>query len=41
MSAVERIDLLEVNYRDGFVWRVAGGQSCHVTPDPFMPIGNR
>ncbi len=38
MSAVERIDLLNVDYSDGSTWKVAEGQSCRVEPDMKMLI---
>jgi len=41
MSAVERIDLLAVEWSDGSKWKVADGQICHVAPDPFMLVTNR
>jgi hypothetical protein len=41
MSAVERIDLLSMNYDDGSSWKLAEGASCHVTPDPLMLITRR
>lgn len=41
MSAVERIDLLNVDYGDGSTWKVADGQSCRVEPDMKMLITSR
>jgi hypothetical protein len=41
MSAVERIDLLEVNYSDGSTWKVTDDQSCRVEPDLKMLITSR
>lgn len=41
MSAVERIDLLNVDYNDGSTWTVADGQSCRVAPEMKMLITSR
>jgi len=41
MSAVERIDLLEIGYDDGTAWTAAAGHSCRVEPDLKMLISNR
>jgi hypothetical protein len=41
MSAVERIDLLEVDYSDGSVWKIGDEQGCHVEPDMKMLITSR
>jgi hypothetical protein len=37
-GAVRSLDLSSITYSDGFTWKPAGGQSCSVTPDPFMLI---
>lgn len=41
MSAVERIELNSLDYRDGSEWKAAEGQSCRVIPDPKMLIAGR
>ncbi len=40
MSAVDRIDLLSLDYNDGSTW-TAVGSGCHVIPDPKMLLVNR
>jgi hypothetical protein len=40
VSAVDRIDLVSLDYSDGSTW-IAGAQNCHVVPDPKMLIVNR
>lgn len=37
-TAVSSIELLEVSYDDGRVWRIGGSSVCRVKPDPMMLI---
>jgi hypothetical protein len=39
-TAVNSIELLDVSYDDGRVWRTGGSSVCRVTPDPMMLIAN-
>jgi len=39
-TSVTSIDLLEVSYDDGQIWRVGGSSVCRVTPDRMMLIAN-
>jgi hypothetical protein len=39
-TSVSSIELLEVSYGDGKVWKIAGAGVCRVTPDPMMLIAN-
>jgi hypothetical protein len=41
MSAVERIDLISMDYNNGTSWKIAADSSCQVTPDPLMLITSR
>jgi hypothetical protein len=41
MSAVDRIDLVSLDYSDGSTWTVSDHQSCSVVPDPKMLITSR
>lgn len=40
-TAVGSIQLIDVSYSDGAVWRVAGPSACRVQPDPIMLITER
>jgi hypothetical protein len=37
-TSVGSIQLLNVSYADGYVWRISGSSACHVQPDPIMLI---
>lgn len=39
-TAVSFIELLDVSYEDGRVWRIGGSSVCRVAPDPLMLIAN-
>jgi len=39
-TAVNFIELIQVSYNDGRVWRIGGSGVCRVTPDPVMLIAN-
>ncbi len=39
-TSVSSIELLEVSYGDGRIWRIGGSSVCRVTPDPMMLIAN-
>ena len=39
-TAVNSIELLDVSYDDGRVWRIGSSSVCRVTPDPLMLIAN-
>ncbi len=39
-TAVSSIELLEVSYDDGQVWKISGSSVCSVTPDRMMLIAN-
>jgi hypothetical protein len=39
-TSVSSIELLEVSYDDGKIWRIGGSSVCRVTPDPMMLIAN-
>ena len=41
MSAVNRIELISMDYGDGSNWKIGSGASCHVAPDPMMLITSR
>jgi hypothetical protein len=40
-TSVSSIELLEVSYSDGRVWKIGGSNVCRVTPDPMMLIANQ
>ena len=40
-TAVTNVELQEVSYSDGSVWRVSGLDICRVQPDPIMLITER
>lgn len=37
-GAVRSLDLSSITYTDGTKWKPASGESCSVTPDPFMLV---
>jgi hypothetical protein len=39
-TAVNSIELVQVSYDDGRVWRIGADSVCRVTPDPMMLIAN-
>jgi hypothetical protein len=39
-TAVNSIELLQVSYSDGRVWRLGAANVCRVKPDPMMLIAN-
>jgi hypothetical protein len=39
-TSVSSIELLDVSYSDGKVWKIGGSSVCRVTPDPLMLIAN-
>jgi hypothetical protein len=39
-TAVNSIELLQVSYDDGRVWKIGADSVCRVTPDPMMLIAN-
>jgi hypothetical protein len=39
-TAVNSLELLQVSYNDGRVWRIGAESVCRVTPDPNMLIAN-
>ena len=39
-TSVSSIELLDVSYGDGRVWKIGGSSVCRVTPDPMMLIAN-
>jgi hypothetical protein len=39
-TSVSSIELLEVSYDDGKVWKIGGSSACSVTPDRLMLIAN-
>jgi len=39
-TAVNSIELIQVSYKDGRVWRIGGPSVCRVAPDPMMLIAN-
>ena len=39
-TAVNSIELIQVSYDDGRVWRIGADGVCRVTPDPMMLIAN-
>jgi len=39
-TAVNSIELIQVSYDDGKVWRIGADSVCRVTPDPMMLIAN-
>lgn len=39
-TAVNSIELVQVSYSDGRVWRIGADSVCRVTPDPMMLIAN-
>jgi hypothetical protein len=36
--SADRIDLQSVTYEDGSTWKLSGGESCRVAPDPIMLV---
>jgi hypothetical protein len=40
LTSVSLIELLEVSYADGKVWKIGESSACRVTPDPMMLIAN-
>ena len=39
-TAVNSIELIQVSYDDGKIWRIGASNVCRVTPDPMMLIAN-
>ena len=39
-TAVNSIELVQVSYGDGTVWKIGADNVCRVTPDPVMLIAN-
>ena len=39
-TSVSSVELLEVSYDDGMVWKIGGSSGCRVTPDRMMLIAN-
>jgi hypothetical protein len=39
-TAVNSIELLQVSYDDGRIWKIGADSVCRVTPDPMMLIAN-
>ena len=39
-TAVNSIELVQVSYGDGRVWKIGADNVCRVTPDPVMLIAN-
>jgi hypothetical protein len=39
-TSVSSIELIEVSYGDGKIWRIGGSSVCSVTPDRMMLIAN-
>jgi hypothetical protein len=39
-TAVNSIELVQVSYSDGRIWRIGADNVCRVTPDPMMLIAN-
>ena len=39
-TAVTSIELLQVSYNNGKIWRMGASSACRVTPDPMMLIAN-
>lgn len=39
-TAVSSVELLEVSYNDGKIWKIGGSSACRVTPDRIMLIAN-
>lgn len=37
--SADRIDLQSITYEDGSIWKLSGGESCRVAPDPIMLVG--
>ena len=37
-TSANRIDLQSLTYADGSIWKLSGGQSCRVAPDPLMLV---
>jgi len=37
-TSANRIDLQSVTYEDGSTWKLSGGESCRVAPDPIMLV---
>jgi hypothetical protein len=37
-TSASRVDLESVTYEDGSTWKLSGGESCWVSPDPMMLI---
>lgn len=40
-TAVTSVELLEVAYADGSMWKISSSNVCRVQPDPLMLISNR
>ena len=40
LTSVSSIELLDVSYGDGKVWKIGASSVCRVTPDPMMLIAN-
>ena len=38
-TSANRVDLQSVTYADGSTWKLSGGESCRVAPDPLMLVG--
>jgi hypothetical protein len=39
-TAVNSIELVQLSYSDGRIWRIGADNVCRVTPDPMMLIAN-
>jgi hypothetical protein len=39
-TSVSSIELIEVSYSDGKIWKIGSSDVCRVTPDPMMLIAN-
>ena len=39
-TSTERVDLETITYDDGSIWKLSGGESCHVAPDWLMLINH-
>jgi len=37
-TSASRVELESVTYEDGSTWKLSGGESCWVSPDPMMLI---
>jgi len=38
LTSVSSVELLEVSYDDGKIWKIGGSRVCRVTPDPLMLV---